>query len=470
MYPHRLVPGDCEPALKGHVLREKPAENRAVYESTPKGKGVVPTAPRYIVKAAEFCTKHTRAPRLAVRRLVVGEHSRASSPTPGVTTAPGTMTYTHGCCRRSSEPRRVNLRPSVPVRVGMYNALRPVLMCAVAWAAVRAAAAPPPEAHVAPAFCTAATADATDVCGGVCDGRSCGTLPCGIRSFYGTVLGDAVCDIDSCGSCGCNLLECDSCGNGYVEGAEECDRGGTCAGGPAAGMPCTLYYCPGSWCQPRGGSGCAENCTYETRVTANVRQVAYPLQLGTQMILVPLAGSITFAEGKPKTPPPPPCRPAAVRRFTPAPSSVPGIGCVCVHGTENALAYGPGNVGAGVVGCADAPNRLRADLTLAVWVLPEGCEPGQPDDGADGQPCTDDDPARQNASIIQADFACAGDCDGNGIVMIDELMRAASFALSGTPPYPCPSLVRSGSPAVSVEGIVAAAANAVGGCRVLTLE
>lgn len=263
----------------------------------------------------------------------------------------------------------------------------------------------------------------------------------------------------------------DTTWNGFVEAGEDCDRGGTCAGGPAAGMPCTLFECPGSWCEPRGGNGCAENCTDETTVTANVRPIAYPLQLGKQTILVPVGGSITFAEGKTKSPPLPPCLPAAVRRFTPAPVSVPGIGCVCVRGTEDALAYGPGNVGAGVVGCRNAPNTLRVGLTLAAWVLPQGCTPGQPGDGADGQPCTDDDPARQSASIIAADFACAGDCDGSGVVTVDEVVRAASFALdNGTPPYTCPSLVRSGSLAVTVDGILATAANALGGCRVLTLE
>lgn len=141
-----------------------------------------------------------------------------------------------------------------------------------------------------------------------------------------------------------------------------------------------------------------------------------------------------------------------------------------MRGVQDSVLYGPDNVGAGSVGCADAPYTLRADLTLQIWAIPGGCDPGRPADGPDGYPCTDDDPGRQIASVAQADFACAGDCDGDGVVTIDELLRAVTFALHGDPPYACPSLIRRGGIVVTVDEIVTAVSNALAGCKVLTLE
>ena len=83
------------------------------------------------------------------------------------------------------------------------------------------------------------------------------------------------------------------CGNGLLEGTEECDPGGTCLGGMDAGQACTAEGqcrgdgvcldgdkigtacaddsdCPGSVCRRcvvQGGSGCAANCTNETPVS-----------------------------------------------------------------------------------------------------------------------------------------------------------------------------------------------------------
>jgi len=84
-----------------------------------------------------------------------------------------------------------------------------------------------------------------------------------------------------------------TCGNGVVEGTEQCDDGGTCIGGDNAGTHCTAEGtcigqgvceqgtlaetacdvdadCPGSrciHCKPQGGDGCAANCTFEHDVT-----------------------------------------------------------------------------------------------------------------------------------------------------------------------------------------------------------
>ena len=55
------------------------------------------------------------------------------------------------------------------------------------------------------------------------------------------------------------------CGDGVVDVAEDCDLGGTCIGGPAAGTACHVggATCVGGTCTIFGGQGCAANCTTE---------------------------------------------------------------------------------------------------------------------------------------------------------------------------------------------------------------
>jgi hypothetical protein len=55
------------------------------------------------------------------------------------------------------------------------------------------------------------------------------------------------------------------CGDGVVDGDDECDLGGTCIGGSAAGTACHVgdATCTGGTCTTFGGQGCAANCTTE---------------------------------------------------------------------------------------------------------------------------------------------------------------------------------------------------------------
>jgi hypothetical protein len=55
------------------------------------------------------------------------------------------------------------------------------------------------------------------------------------------------------------------CGDGVVDAGEDCDQGGTCIGGPAAGTPCFVgdMTCTDGTCTTFGGKGCAANCTTE---------------------------------------------------------------------------------------------------------------------------------------------------------------------------------------------------------------
>lgn len=61
--------------------------------------------------------------------------------------------------------------------------------------------------------------------------------------------------------------------------------------------------------------------------------------------------------------------------------------------------------------------------------------------------------------------ACAGDCDSDGQVTVDELLRGVSIVLGQLPPANCPAFDAGGDGAVTVDEIVLAVNNALGGCR-----
>jgi cysteine-rich repeat protein len=133
------------------------------------------------------------------------------------------------------------------------------------------------------------------------------------------------------------------CGNGTIESGEDCDDGNNF-----------------------GGDGCAANCTFETRrqgtfteaSQANVRSVAIPIAL-------PLRGTTAMTTGRPRDtvvvnpagdvitlPGQVPVAFKAVDvRFEPI--SLFGLLCACVRAVPHE-AFGPGNSGAGLIGCSDA--------------------------------------------------------------------------------------------------------------------
>jgi hypothetical protein len=164
---------------------------------------------------------------------------------------------------------------------------------------------------------------------------------------------------------------CDSgggCGDGVVDSGEECDDGGICIGGAAAGMACVsddecgpdqpgvcLFGpalgraclqpedCPGSTCvrcRKFGGEGCAANCTVETdvpfelttgigiepRSNVSIQGASNPIQE------LPLHGSQVLTLGKERDGVIPFVVRASSVQFSPIPIST--IACACVRGTE----------------------------------------------------------------------------------------------------------------------------------------
>jgi len=59
---------------------------------------------------------------------------------------------------------------------------------------------------------------------------------------------------------------------------------------------------------------------------------------------------------------------------------------------------------------------------------------------------------------------CAGDCDGNGSVTVDELVRGANIALGNTDATACRAVDRNADGQVTIDELVAAVSNAVNGC------
>jgi len=303
-------------------------------------------------------------------------------------------------------------------------------------------------------------------CGSVCDGRTC--EPTCFDTLFGPVLGTGFCTGTS-NACSCELFECDPCGNSFVDGREQCDNGTVCLGGLDSGLSCTSFFdCPGGECQTVGGEGCAENCTSETQVTTDVGPTAISIQGGQSGASVLIDAHISFAEGSPKNPPLPPCRPVAIRSLKSVPMALPQGGCFCAEGVVSSDRYGPGNVGIGVLGCADAPRTLAADLTLRTWVVVPGCEPGQPDDGPDGQPCTMDDPARNSAATFDASLSlmgtCVGDCNSDQMVTVDELIVLIDIARGESPLSACTAGDINQDHVITVDEIVSAVRRALNGC------
>ena len=61
---------------------------------------------------------------------------------------------------------------------------------------------------------------------------------------------------------------------------------------------------------------------------------------------------------------------------------------------------------------------------------------------------------------------CVGDCDGDGRVTVDELVRGVNIALGAAPLSECPEFDSNEDDQVSVDELVTAVNNALSGCPV----
>ncbi|MFN8640195.1 MAG: hypothetical protein U0802_00460 [Candidatus Binatia bacterium] len=59
---------------------------------------------------------------------------------------------------------------------------------------------------------------------------------------------------------------------------------------------------------------------------------------------------------------------------------------------------------------------------------------------------------------------CVGDCDGDGQVSVDELVRGVAIGLGSLPVSACPAMDRNGSDEVTIDELIAALNNALDGC------
>lgn len=227
------------------------------------------------------------------------------------------------------------------------------------------------------------------------------------------------------------------CGNGVQENVEECDDGGTCVGGTAAGSACAAATdCPQGACLPFGGDGCAANCTPESDVlfdlvTGQVTDTGpvdgtsvLESRTGTlvgsppavqQTYAFPANGRLVLTVGKTRSGQ----RPVVVRAnglsSTASLEGLTGTVCACVRPVTDAVTHGPGNAGSGVIDCLGidgvdttvtvtagqgsavaraglgAPGSARLRLQTELAQVFGQCFGTSAAYGADGQFCTGDD-------------------------------------------------------------------------------
>src|SRR5262245_18594926 len=67
-------------------------------------------------------------------------------------------------------------------------------------------------------------------------------------------------------------------------------------------------------------------------------------------------------------------------------------------------------------------------------------------------------------AVGRADAVCVGDCNGDGKVTIDELLRGVRISLGELPIDPCPALDCTGSGTVTISCLVQGVNNALEGC------
>lgn len=214
------------------------------------------------------------------------------------------------------------------------------------------------------------------------------------------------------------LNPCPVCGNGVVEFPETCDHGVV---PPQSCSGCSVYcqiedcddglVCTGDSCNPT--YGCVNqptpNCIEPTATaSATATGTASVTPTATSTPTPSLTGTVTATS----------------------------TGTVTATPTGTTIATPTGTVTATPTGTATTPPTATATVT----------QTPSPDPTATAPP------------------ACAGDCDGNGIVTVNELIVGVNIVLGVTSRDACPAFDRDGNGQVTISELIAAVNAALNGC------
>jgi len=105
-----------------------------------------------------------------------------------------------------------------------------------------------------------------------------------------------------------------------------------------------------------------------------------------------------------------------------------------------------------------------ATATATISATPANTATATPTRSAADSPTATPSPSASPSPSPSPPPACTGDCNGNGVVTVDELVQSVNIALGNTPLSQCPAADRNGDGAVSVDELVGAVNRALNGC------
>jgi len=136
--------------------------------------------------------------------------------------------------------------------------------------------------------------------------------------------------------------------------------------------------------------------------------------------------------------------------------------CLCL---ENGGEPGPGDCPCNVSQCYhDCVDELCPDTPNCTMQCSHRCtcESAPPE-------CPDhEDPGFTPTPIPSATPACVGDCDADGFISIDELVRSVNIAVRSLPISLCSNCDEDGDSRVGISELITAVNNALTGCASLT--
>jgi hypothetical protein len=245
------------------------------------------------------------------------------------------------------------------------------------------------------------------------------------------------------------LMPCPVCGNGVVEFPETCDQGivppQSCSG---CSTQCQTEncddgrFCTGDSCSP--AFGCVNQptplCTEPppTATGTPPTPTATPTASVTPSVTATRSGTATVT---PTATPSLTLVPTAT--VTPFPSSTPSLTVIST---------------ATPIDTATA----SASATPTVTLTPAATDTAVPTDTASATATASATDTPSPVSTVLP--ACAGDCNGNRTVTVDELIVGVNMALGNTSADTCPAFDRNGDHTVSISELVAAVNAAQSGC------